>query len=548
MFVRKKRNKSGTVSVFVLSTTKSRKQRLVKSFGSAYPNDTAAMEKLMQQATSFIQEMEGPSLPHIYEEEDVIDGFVSGLNNAQVQVAGPELVFGTLYDRIGYGAIRNSMFRNIVICRLFNPGSKLKTADYMERYLHVTYSVDRIYRFLDNLCYRKEEEENRNRGSKAGVGKDGEQPESTAPATPKPDDFKTRIENIAYSYTKKMVGDNISVCFYDMTTLYFEAAEEDDLRKCGFSKDGKHSCPQIFLGLLVASGGNPIGYEIYEGNISEGHTMIPLIRKLASRFGFDKPIVVADAGLLSKTNIEELTKDGYQYIIGARPKSESDKVKEQILSLGMKYGDVVEIKKDGDVRLVLSCTEKRAKKDAHNRHRGLTRLQKRMASGRLTKQNINNRGYNKYLKMEGEVTISINMEKYEADAAWDGIKGYVTNTSLAKDEVIANYSNLWFIERAFRMNKFDLAVRPIYHRLRNRIEGHICICFTAYTIMLELERILKAAKSEITVYRAQEIVKNMYAITYTLPRSKQTKRVHLGMNEEQSELCTLVVPGWRQGT
>ena len=223
-----------------------------------------------------------------------------------------------------------------------------------------------------------------------------------------------------------MVGDGISVCFYDMTTLYFEAAEEDDLRKCGFSKDGKHSCPQIFLGLLVASGGNPIGYEIYEGNISEGHTMIPLIRKLASRFGFDKPIVVADAGLLSKANIEELTKDGYQYIIGARPKSESDKVKERILSLDMKYGDVVEIEKDGGVRIVLSCTERRAKKDAHNRQRGLARLQKKMAGGRLTKQNINNRGYNKYLKMEGEMTISINMEKYEADAAWDGIKGYVT--------------------------------------------------------------------------------------------------------------------------
>lgn len=274
----------------------------------------------------------------------------------------------------------------------------------------------------------------------------------------------------------------------------------------------------------------------------------PLIRKLASRFGFDKPIVVADAGLLSKANIDELTKDGYQYILGARPKSETEKIKEQILSLDMKYGDVVEIKKDGDVRLVLSCTEKRARKDAHNRQRGLARLQKRMASGRLTKQNINNRGYNKYLKMEVEVTISINMEKYEADAAWDGIKGYVTNTTLTAEEVIANYSNLWLIERAFRMNKFDLAVRPIYHRLRNRIEGHICICFTAYTIMLELERILKGARSEITVYRAQELVKNMYAITYTLPKSKQTKRVYLGMDEEQSELCRLVVPGWRQGT
>lgn len=546
MFIRKKPNMSGTVSVQVVQKTKSRKQRVLKSLGSAYPHDTSAMEKLMQQASSFIQEMEGPSLPHIYEEEEVIDGFVSSLSNAQVQVAGPELVFGTLYDRIGYGAIRNRMFRNIVICRLFNPGSKLKTVDYMERYLHVTYSVDQIYRFLDNLCYRKEAEEKSNDVRKPETAEGEGESTPTSPAKPKSADFKTRVEDIAYSYTKKMVGDGISVCFYDMTTLYFEAAEEDDLRKCGFSKDGKHSCPQIFLGLLVASGGNPIGYEIYEGNISEGHTMIPLIRKLASRFGFDKPIVVADAGLLSKANIEELTKDGYQYIIGARPKSESDKVKEQILSLDMKYGDVMEIEKGGGVRIVLSCTERRAKKDAHNRQRGLARLQKKMASGRLTKQNINNRGYNKYLKMEGEVTISINMEKYEADAAWDGIKGYVTNTTIEKDEIIANYSNLWFIERAFRMNKFDLAVRPIFHRLRNRIEGHICICFTAYTIMLELERILKAAKSEITIYRAQELVKNMYAITYTLPKSKQNKRVYLGMNDEQSELCRLVVPDWRK--
>ena len=546
MFIRKKPNMSGTVSVQVVQKTKSRKQRVLKSLGSAYPNDTSAMEKLVQQASSFIQEMEGPSLPHIYEEEEVIDGFVSSLNNAQVQVAGPELVFGTLYDRIGYGAIRNRMFRNIVICRLFNPGSKLKTVDYMERYLHVTYSVDQIYRFLDNLCYRKEAEEKSDDVRKPETAEGEGESTSTSPAKPKSADFKTRVEDIAYSYTKKMVGDGISVCFYDMTTLYFEAAEEDDLRKCGFSKDGKHSCPQIFLGLLVASGGNPIGYDIYEGNISEGHTMIPLIRKLASRFGFDKPIVVADAGLLSKANIEELTKDDYQYIIGARPKSESDKVKEQILSLDMKYGDVMEIEKDGGVRIVLSCTERRAKKDAHNRQRGLARLQRKMASGRLTKQNINNRGYNKYLKMEGEVTISINMDKYEADAAWDGIKGFVTNTTIEKDEVIANYSNLWFIERAFRMNKFDLAVRPIFHRLRNRIEGHICICFTAYTIMLELERILKAAKSEITIYRAQELVKNMYAITYTLPKSRQAKRVYLGMDDEQSELCRLVVHGWQK--
>ena len=184
MFIRKKPNMSGTVSVQVAQKTKSRKQRVLKSLGSAYPHDTSAMEKLFQQASSFIQEMEGPSLPHIYEEEEVIDGFVSSLNNAQVQVAGPELVFGTHYDRIGYGAIRNRMFRNIVICRLFNPGSKLKTVDYMERYLHVTYSVDLIYRFLDNLCYRKEAEEKSDDVRKPETAEGEGESTSTSPAKP----------------------------------------------------------------------------------------------------------------------------------------------------------------------------------------------------------------------------------------------------------------------------------------------------------------------------------------------------------------------------
>ena len=116
----------------------------------------------------------------------------------------------------------------------------------------------------------------------------------------------------------------------------------------------------------------------------------------------------------------------------------------------------------------------------------------------------------------------------------------MTNTTLKADEVIDRYGDLWYIERAFRFNKFDLAVRPIYHRLRNRIEGHICICFTSYTILLELERILKAAKSEITVHRAQELTKTMYAISYVSPKSSLSRRVVLGMSDEQRVLCDLI--------
>ena len=194
--------------------------------------------------------------------------------------------------------------------------------------------------------------------------------------------------------------------------------------------------------MLVAPGSNPIGYEIYEGNIHEGKTLIPVIEALAKKHGFDHPIVVADAGLLSKANIDELQKYGYEYIIGARVKNESDAVKQAIIDMDLQYGDVKALDKGDGIRLVVSKEEKRAKKDAHARKKGMERLEKRFNTGKLTKANIDRRGYNKYLKMDGDVTITIDKEKYEADAVWDGVKGHVTNTRLAEKDVLSNYSNL----------------------------------------------------------------------------------------------------------
>jgi transposase len=355
------------------------------------------------------------------------------------------------------------------------------------------------------------------------------------------DRLKSQIEDISYIYTKGVLGGTPGVVFYDMTTLYFEASDEDDLRKTGFSKDGKHQCPQIFLGLLVSHGGNPIGYDIFEGNIFEGHTLIPVLKKFESRFLLSKPVVIADSALLSKSNIELLEEGGYQYILGGRPKNESDVIKEQILALSLKDGKWSVIEKTDDRRIVVSFLQKRAEKDAHNRERGLKRLEKRIKSGKLTKSNINNKGYNKYLKLEGDVSIEIDYEKYQADEKWDGIKTFITNTKLSPDKVIENYAHLWFIERAFRMNKTDLKIRPIYHRLRNRIEAHICISFTAYAILLELERILKRNKSGITLKQAAELTKRMYQIKVMLPSSGKERKYLLNMDEKQRELYALVL-------
>ena len=518
MFVRRKPNKCGSVSVQVIDKSDGR-YRVVKSFGIG--RTEIEIVRLEESARQFIKEKKGLTRGLFDDEDELkLETFVSSLSNAQLQVIGPELIFGTLYDRIGYEQIESDIFRHLVITRLFNPGSKLKTIDYLYRYQGVSYSISKIYRFLDNLCYRKDKE--------AVKQKNGQ-------------DIKTLVEQISFEHTKTILGGSASVVFYDMTTLYFESSDEDDLRKTGFSKDGKHQCPQIFLGLLVSFGGNPIGYEIFEGDTYEGNTFIPLVKKMQDKYGLGKPIIVADSGLLSKQNIQSFIDDGYEFILGARPKNESEQKKKQILEVELDYDQVKVIHKKDSIRLIVSRSENRAKKDEFNRKRGLTRLQKRVNSGKLTKSNINSKGYNKYLKMEGEVKISIDMDKFNADAMWDGIKGYITNTKLDKKEVIASYRNLWFIERAFRMNKTDLEVRPIYHRLRNRIEGHICICFTAYTIMLELERILKKNKSEITLLRAQELTFNMYQLVYQLPKSKSTKTQILQMDDEQRELYAMVM-------
>jgi len=131
-----------------------------------------------------------------------------------VIVVGPELIFGSVYDKIGFNAIASDLFRHLVIARLAFPLSKLKIIDYLNRYQGVSINIDSIYRFLDKLN----------------------------------NSLKDEVEQIAYQQTLKILEGNISIVFYDLTTLYFEASDEDDLRKTGFSKDGKQSAHHCLFG------------------------------------------------------------------------------------------------------------------------------------------------------------------------------------------------------------------------------------------------------------------------------------------------------------
>ena len=440
------------------------------------------------------------------EEDQIIEKLVASIGNSDIQTVGPEIIFGRIYDSIGFGAIKEELFRHLVLARLAFPLSKLKTIDYLYRYQRVWLDSDAVYRFLDKLNSK----------------------------------LKPQVEQIAYKNTLKILQGDISIVFYDMTTLYFEASDEDDLRKTGFSKDGKHQNPQIYIGLLVGIGGYPIGYDIFEGNTYEGHTLIPFIEKMSLKFNLKKPVIVADAGLLSNDNIKALESKQYEYIIGARIKNETDQIKKQILETQFKDGSVHSFKHKGMSRLIVHYAASRAKKDAYNRKRGLTRLEKRIKAGKLTKSSINNKGYNKYLKLIGQVSIEIDYEKFARDDQWDGLKGYITNTKLIDQQVLDSYKHLWQIEKAFRMSKTDLRIRPIYHRLRHRIEAHICIAFTAYSIYKELERALYEVNSSLSLKKAAEISHNIYQLSYTLPGAKQRKLCLLKMDDKQTELVRIV--------
>ena len=347
------------------------------------------------------------------------------------------------------------------------------------------------------------------------------------------------MQDISYQHTLSILQNGISVVFYDVTTIYFECDSEDDLRKTGFSKEGKHQHPQIVLGLLVSRVDQTLAYEIFKGNQFEGHTLLPVIDAFKAKYNLEKLVVVSDAGLLSKNNIELLEQGGYEYILGARIKTVDKNLQEKILSLKLKNGASEAIPLDPKTKLIINFSSLRARKDAHNRERGIAKLNKQVKSGKLTKSSINNRGYNKFLSIDNEVKISVNQQKIEGDKKWDGLKGYITNTSLSIDEVLENYKDLWQIEKAFRVAKTDLEIRPIYHRLQRRIEAHICIAFVAYKIYKELERQLKEKKSPLSAEKAIEIAKTIYALKIVHPISKQVTYTTIIKTKEQRDLADL---------
>ncbi|MBK7099787.1 MAG: transposase [Sphingobacteriales bacterium] len=168
---------------------------------------------------------------------------------------------------VGFDKIKNRLLLDLVILRMVEPSSKLRSISLLDEYFGIKHRRQSYYQSAPQWLSLK----------------------------PKPKLLPLHLPHKYYSF-------NFDLLFYDVTTLYFESFEEDKLRKNGFSKDNKFQQPQILVALMVSKEGFPIAYEVFAGNTFEGHTIVPVVKDFISKNKVKELTVVADAAMISTEN------------------------------------------------------------------------------------------------------------------------------------------------------------------------------------------------------------------------------------------------------
>lgn len=360
------------------------------------------------------------------------------------RITGFHQVFGTVYDRIGFP---DTLLRDLVVARIVYPKSKTATLRYLDRYLGISVGKNHLFRFLDTLD-------------------------------------KDQLTRIAFNFVESHHPAGITVCFYDVTTLYFETTVEDDWRQKGFSKNHRMDMPQILIGLFVDSNGYPFDFDFYEGKTFEGHTLVKAIESISRKYTFASLTVVADAGMLSADNLGYLDSVKVHYTVGARLKNLPQELTRQILGHPFLQQPIWEIT-TGNQRLIVDYSVSRAARDAQNRDRIIAKLKQKLAAKKTVVRK------SKYLLTSGKHAIlGVDYERMQADQQFDGLKGYFVNQGNPgqAQDIISQYHQLWQVEKAFRMSKHDLRERPIFHSKPKRIKTHLTLCFVSLLVMKEAEK------------------------------------------------------------
>jgi transposase len=350
------------------------------------------------------------------------------------------------YNSLGFPD--DPLIRDLVIARLYQPASKRETGEVLADTFGVSYSLRTIYRHLKKAI-----------------------------ATGLKDDFQKALIN----YAKISLNDPLKLVFYDVTTLAFSSQTKTSLKDFGFSKDHRHQDTQVVVGLVVNAQGFPLYFDVFSGNTFEGGTFIQVVKGIRQLLNSPELVVVADAGMLSKKNMDELHQAGILFVVGARVSNLSTKLITQLnQNLKQQDGATTELAYQ-DYRLLADYSARRAKKDLHDLTKQWDKAEKALET-----PNAIVRRY-RFIQGTKHTDYSLNTKLKDKATTLIGIKGYLTNTQLTPATITAKYHDLWRVEKAFRITKSDLEARPIFLRLEATIKAHLTVVFAGLAIAKLLE-------------------------------------------------------------
>lgn len=421
-----------------------RKHVIVKHLGSA--NSPEELDDLKQQAQQFIEDYSNQT--------SLFPTLKSGAYSYLEQYECVGFYFRFFYDtiqrliaQIGFEELNPNLFKDLVTIRILEPASKLRSIDLIEAYFGIAHRRQNYYKEAKKWISLKDE------------------------VLEKVNDF-----------AQKEYGFDYSLLFYDVTTLYFETFEDDELRKAGFSKDSKPQQPQVLVGLMVSKEGFPVAFDIFPGNTFEGHTILPVVKAFIQKNKVKQFTVVADAAMISADNIKELKAGGIHYIVGARLGNLPLSIFEQIdAKIKREDGKTIRLHTDKGY-LICSFSSARYRKDKYEMDKQILKAQKIINTpSKNTKA--------KFVKAHNE-ELKLNEELIVKSAKLLGVKGYYTDLSeedLTTSKVIERYHELYKVEQAFRVAKSDLETRPVFHFKQEPIKLHLLICFLALVISKHIE-------------------------------------------------------------
>ena len=417
---------------------------------------------------------------------------------ADAKKIGPALICERLWKELGIGKIIRRLLAErkfgfdveraiflTVLHRLFVSGSD-RSCDRWQR----DYVIDGSDALSLHHLYR----------AMAFLGEDMEDQKDRTPFAPRC--MKDLIEEDLFLERRDLFS-GLDCVFFDTTSIYFEGEGGETIGELGHPKDHRPDLRQMVVGIILDDHGQPVCSEMWPGNTTDVTTLVPVIKRLRSRFAIGRICVVSDRGMISAETLAYLEEEKISYILGTRMRR-SKEVKEEVLARAGRYREVhpegvsakdpsplkvKEVIVDGN-RYIVCLNEKQARKDAVDRQAIIDSLREKLKSS--PKSLVGNKGYRKYLKMEKD-TVSVNPDKIEEEARYDGKWVLKTNTALAAEQVALKYKELWQVEQVFRDMKSVLDTRPIFHKRDETIRGHVFCSFLALVIRKELDHKLESA-------------------------------------------------------